>query len=65
MLTKEQVEEFRQIWKEEFGEEISYEYAEEKGERLVELMRLICSGKRERERKMDNPTSALDISSIM
>jgi len=52
MLTKEQVDEFRQIWKEEFGEEISYEYAEERGGQLVELMRLICDGRTGREREI-------------
>ena len=54
MLTKEQVEEFRQIWKEEFGEEISYEYAEERGGQLVELMRLICDVKLDKERRLSN-----------
>ena len=28
ILTQEQIEEFRQLWKEEFKEEISYDYAE-------------------------------------
>lgn len=54
MLTKEQAAEFRQIWKVEFGEEISYEYVEERGERLVELMRLFCDGKIKRSRGINN-----------
>lgn len=45
MLTKERVEEFRKIWKQEFGEEISYEYAEKRGERMVELMRVVYGKK--------------------
>lgn len=52
MFTKEQVGEFRQRRKGEFGEEISYEYAEEKGERLVKLMQLICDVKTGCERKI-------------
>lgn len=43
MLTNEQVAEFQQIWKEEFGEEISEDDAYERGSNLIELMRLICS----------------------
>jgi len=45
MLAKEQIIEFKQIWKEEFGEEISEDDAYEKGSNLVELMRMIRSVK--------------------
>lgn len=40
-LSKETVEEFRAIWKEEFQEEISYEQAELEGKKLVHLFSLI------------------------
>ena len=49
MLSKEEITEFQQIWKEEFGEEISEDDAYEKGSNLVELMRLICFVKIEKE----------------
>jgi hypothetical protein len=49
MLTNEQIAEFQLIWREEFGEEISEDDAYEKGSNLVELMRLICSVKIEKE----------------
>ncbi|MFA7169391.1 MAG: hypothetical protein WC178_00885 [Candidatus Paceibacterota bacterium] len=62
MLTREQIEEFRRIWKKEFGEEISYEYAEKRGGEIVELMRMVYGGKMKRERKKKDPNPTLDIS---
>lgn len=41
MLTKKAVEEFRQIWKEKFNEDISYERAETEGIKLLEFFKLI------------------------
>jgi hypothetical protein len=40
-LSKEAIEEFKQIYKEEFGEEISDQEAMEKAVRLINLMRVI------------------------
>lgn len=40
-LTREQVEKFQKIYKERFGEEISYDEALESGTKLVNLMRII------------------------
>jgi len=51
MLTKEQIEEFRRIWKKEFGEEISYEYAEKRGGEIVELVRVVYGGKMRRKKR--------------
>lgn len=41
MLTKEQIEKYKAIYKEEFGEEISDEKAIEQGGALVQLMKTI------------------------
>jgi len=62
MLTKEQIEEFRQIWKEEFGEEISYEYADERGEQLLELVRLVYGGKMKRNKELKSTSSSINTS---
>lgn len=40
-LTREQVEKFQKIYKERFGEEISYDEALKSGTKLVNLMRII------------------------
>ncbi len=40
-LSMEAIEEFRQIWKQEFGEEISCEQAETRGKELVNLFEII------------------------
>lgn len=40
-LSQKAIEEFRQIWKQEFGEEISCEYAEMRGKELVHLFKVI------------------------
>lgn len=37
MLTKEAIEEFKQIWREQFGEEISDEKAAEEGVNLLTM----------------------------
>ena len=40
-LSKEAIEELRQIWKEEFGEEISCEHAEMRGKEIIRLFKVI------------------------
>lgn len=40
-LSKEAIEEYKQIYKEKFGEEISDEEAREQGENLISLFRVI------------------------
>lgn len=40
-LSKEAVEEFQQIYKKEFGKEISYAEAEDMGIRLINLFEVI------------------------
>jgi len=40
-LSKEVIKEFKEIYEREFGEKISDEEAEEKGERLLSLSRVI------------------------
>lgn len=47
-LTKQQIKEFQDIWREEYGEDISEEEAYKRGSRLVELMRLVVMGKARR-----------------
>jgi hypothetical protein len=42
MLTDSEIIEFQEIWKKNFGEEISKDEAYEKGSGVVELMRVIC-----------------------
>jgi len=41
MLTKEDLTEFKKIWKLEFGEEINDGVAEEQGQRLINLFKEI------------------------
>jgi len=41
-LSKESIEEFRSIWKREFGEDISPGDAEIRGEWLLEFAMLLC-----------------------
>lgn len=43
MLSDEQIKEFREIYKEQFGTEISKEDAYENGIKLLRLMRIICT----------------------
>ncbi|MDD4135594.1 MAG: hypothetical protein PHN66_00820 [Candidatus Shapirobacteria bacterium] len=40
-LSKQTIEEYRQIYLEEYGKEISFEEAEKQGTNLVELFRLL------------------------
>lgn len=40
-LSKQTIEEYRQIYREEYGKEISFEEAEKQGTNLVELFRLL------------------------
>lgn len=40
-LSKQAIDKFKAIYKEEFGEEISYEEARHKAERLINLLRVI------------------------
>ncbi len=40
-LTPEQIETFQGLYRQHFGSEISLEEAREKGDRLVELIRLV------------------------
>ena len=42
MLPKEAIKEFQEIWKREFGEEISEEEASRRGIELIELFQLIA-----------------------
>jgi hypothetical protein len=41
-LSKEEIDEFKRIYKAEFGEEISDQEAMKKETRLVNLLRVIC-----------------------
>ena len=41
-LSKEAIEEYKQIYKKNFGKEISDEEAREQGENLIALFRVIC-----------------------
>jgi hypothetical protein len=41
-LSKQAIEEYKQIYKKNFGEEISDEEARKQGENLIELFRVIC-----------------------
>lgn len=43
MLTKQALDEFKEIWKAEFGEDISDEHALEQGTNLLNLMRIVHS----------------------
>jgi len=40
-LSKEAIEEFKKIYREEFGKKISDEEAQEKGQRLLSLFKII------------------------
>jgi hypothetical protein len=40
-LTNEQIEKFQELYKQQFGEEISYEEAADRGLKLVRLVRLV------------------------
>lgn len=40
-LDKQAIDEFKQIWKKEFGEEISNERAMEEGSKLIRLFKVI------------------------
>jgi hypothetical protein len=40
-LTNDDIREFRELWKEEFGEEISVEYARTRASQLIELYALL------------------------
>ena len=42
MLTEKQITKFQALYYNHFGEKISKEEAYDKGEKLVELMRVIC-----------------------
>jgi hypothetical protein len=42
MLTQEQKNMFREIWKQRFGREISDEDADREANRLVRIVQLIC-----------------------
>jgi hypothetical protein len=41
MLSKQAIEEYKQIYKEEFGKEITDKEALEQGERLLQVMKII------------------------
>lgn len=43
-LSNEELEEFRQLWKEEFGEEITLDYARERATELLRLYVLLAGG---------------------
>ncbi len=46
MLKPEEVEEFRQLWKKEFNEELTFEQAEVEAKRLITSYTLILEGER-------------------
>jgi hypothetical protein len=50
MLSEEAIEDYRQIYKEEFGKEISFEEANKQGTNLVELYRLILKNSPKRNK---------------
>ena len=55
MLPDEAIEEFREIYKKEYGEELSKEDARERAERLFGLVKAVYSPKQQRvEEKMNN-----------
>jgi len=55
MLSHKAVEEYRKIFKKEFGEDISYEEAEQQGTRLLKLFEILIQVdhkvKQEKEKK--------------
>jgi hypothetical protein len=53
-LTEKQVKEFQEIYKKEFGEEISYEKAYEKGTNLVQLFEAVFKPRENTEKKDKN-----------
>lgn len=53
-LTEPQIEKFQELYRQHFGEEISEDDAREKGERLVELIRLI---RKPANRQASDPTN--------
>lgn len=42
MLSKEAIEEYREIYKKVYGEDISYAEAEEQGNRFLNFFKIIC-----------------------
>ena len=61
MLSKEAIKEFQQLWKEEFGEEISEMEANLKGVELIELFQLIAPKEEDliKEEKEDEGSNQL------
>jgi hypothetical protein len=43
MISKQAIDKFKEIWKSEFGEDISDEHALEQGTNLLNLMRIVHS----------------------
>ncbi|MCK5122553.1 MAG: hypothetical protein KAQ87_00145 [Candidatus Pacebacteria bacterium] len=54
MLSNKQVTSFQLLWKNRFGEEISKEEACEKGIKLVNLIKTICSPDNKQNQKENN-----------
>ncbi len=48
-LNRKQIDEFKRIWKEKFGEEISDDFAIEHGTKMIELIRMLLESKYKRE----------------
>lgn len=46
MLSKQAINEYKKIYKEEFGKEISDDEAREQGTKLIELMRMFLENER-------------------
>jgi|GEM_PF-3209523 len=40
-LSEEAIEEFREVWKQEYGEEITYEYASIRAEQVLRLVSML------------------------
>ena len=45
MLTQEEIEEFRKLWKEEFGEDISYQEAHDRAVEVATLFEMLAERK--------------------
>ncbi len=54
MLNANQIEQFRMLWKNRFGQEISEEKALKEGLKLVNLIETICSPNNQQHQKENN-----------
>ncbi len=53
-LSKEAIKEFKEIYKHEFGEEISDDKAQELGQGLIALFKIICRPIPDDNRRLNN-----------